>query len=228
MTARTRKTVPPRARQPLRAQPKKAIKLQSPPAAVSRERLLEAAGHFFLQGSYHGVGVAEICSVANVRKGTFYHFFPSKTNLLLEVIERRVLEIEGMINKISSGNVPAARKIMRLFTMTQNAANDSPTHTIPPGFFLGNIILELASSNPPVQSAAKAAFKRWNKAIAPVITQLIDAEDLHNLDPEDAADALLGLMQGGAVMASAYGEPRKMRAFGHIALSLLRSSGRAD
>ena len=212
-----------------RASSSAAIELRPPPVTESRERLLAAASHFFLGGSYHGVGIAEICAAASVQKGTFYHFFPSKTDLLLAVIERRVGEIEETVNKIAAGKVPAARKIVQLFTVSQQSAGDTakdmPRDAMPPGYFLGNIVLELASSNPPVQAAAKTAFSRWIKSIALIVAQLIAEEKLSTLDPEDAAEAVLALVQGGAVMASAYNEPRKMRAFGNIALTLLRASG---
>jgi TetR/AcrR family transcriptional regulator, transcriptional repressor for nem operon len=205
------------------------VELKAPPVAESRQRLLAAAAHFFLNGSYHGVGIAEICAAASVQKGTFYHFFPSKTDLLLAVIERRVEDIEQSITRIAAGKVPAARKIVQLFTVTQQNTSDMLADTardaLPPGYFLGNIILELASSNPPVQAAAKNAFNRWIKAIEHIIVQLVTEEHLHNLDTKDAAEAVLGLVQGGAVMSSAYSEPRKMRAFGTLALTLLRSSG---
>jgi TetR/AcrR family transcriptional regulator, transcriptional repressor for nem operon len=207
---------------------KTTVDLQPPPITESRERLLAAASHFFLSGSYHGVGIAEICAAASVQKGTFYHFFPSKTDLLLAVIERRVLEIEDTVTKIASGKVPAARKIVQLFAASQQTAGDTlkdtPRDCLPPGYFLGNIVLELASSNPPVQAAAKNAFNRWIKSIAVIVAQLIAEEKLSALDPEDAAEAVLALVQGGAVMASAYNEPRKMRAYGNIALTLLRAS----
>lgn len=218
----------PREKGPRRPAAKAAIDLQPPPVTESRERLLAAATHYFLGGSYHGVGIAEICSAASVQKGTFYHFFPSKTDLLLAVIERRVGHIEDTVNKIAAGKVPAARKIVQLFTVSlQNPAEsngDTPRDAMPPGYFLGNIVLELASSNPPVQAAAKTAFNRWIKSISVIVAQLIAEEKLNALDPEDAAEAILALVQGGSVMASAYNEPRKMRAFGNIALTLLRAS----
>lgn len=198
---------------------------EAPAVPESRERLVAAAAHFFLMGSYHGVGIAEICAAANVQKGTFYHFFPSKTDLLLEVVERRVQFVEDLIASIASTNVPAARKIIQIFTMSNATGGEGSRDQVPPGFFLANLVLELASTNPPVQAAAKNAFKRWNGAIARIVSDLISEEELSSLDPTDAADAILGLLQGGAIMASAYADPRKMRAFGHSALSLLRAAG---
>jgi TetR/AcrR family transcriptional regulator, transcriptional repressor for nem operon len=209
--------------------PQRTVSDAKPAGPESRERLLSAASHYFLNGSYHGVGIAEICSAASVQKGTFYHFFPSKTDLLLAAIERRVCEIDAAIGAISASKMSAARKITQLFVLNQLApadpAKETPRDNLPPGYFLANIVLELASSNPPVQAAAKDAFTRWTHSIEAIVAQLIAEESLQNLDTHDAAEAVLGLLQGGAVMAGAYSDPRKMRAFANIALTTLRASG---
>ncbi len=200
----------------------------TPAVAGSRDRLLDTASRFFLNGSYHGVGIAEICAAATVQKGTFYHFFPSKTGLLLAVIDRRVHETEKMILSIAADDAPASRKIVKLFSISPRVTGvDAPRDIQPPGFLLGNIVLELASQNPPVRAAAKAAFDLWIRAIEKIIVQLVREENLSNLETKDAAEAVLGLLQGAAVMASAYNEPRKMRACAHVALSLLRANTEA-
>ena len=53
----------------------------------ARNRLLVAAADLFRDRGFTAIGVAEICLVADVNKGSFYHFFASKRVLLLEVIE---------------------------------------------------------------------------------------------------------------------------------------------
>ena len=55
----------------------------------ARERLIEAAGDLWHRRSYTDVGVGEICAEAGVQKGSFYHFFPSKQDLALAVIDDR-------------------------------------------------------------------------------------------------------------------------------------------
>jgi TetR/AcrR family transcriptional regulator, transcriptional repressor for nem operon len=195
-----------------------------PVVVGSRDRLLETASRLFLNGSYHGCGIAEICAAASVQKGTFYHFFPSKTDLLLAVIDVRVRETEAMIAEIAAAQGPASRKIVRLFLMSPGARDlEEPRDAQSPGFLLGNVVLELGSQNPPVRKAAKAAFDLWIQGIETIVVQLVAEEKLTNLDTKDAAEAVLGLLQGAAVMASAYNEPRKMRAYAQVALSLLRA-----
>lgn len=199
--------------------------LPAGPAPDSRERLLHEAAHLFLSNGFQGVGIAEICTGASVQKGTFYHFFESKTHLLLEVIARQVAEINQSIERIAGKDTSAARKIAALFAMGQPAAGERSERGVPPGTFLGNIVLELSSQNPPVQAATRAAFANWIKLISKIVDQLIREEHLIGLDPEDAAEAVLGILQGSAVMSNAYNDPRKMRAFAHMALTLLRAIG---
>jgi AcrR family transcriptional regulator len=128
-------------------------------APDSRERIVLAASNFFLTGGYNGVGIAEICEAASVHKGTFYHFFPSKTELLLVVIDRRVAVVEDAILTIAGRTDTPERKILALFAMPQDRlGQDQPRDFQSPGQFLGNIILELASTNPPVRTAARKAL----------------------------------------------------------------------
>ena len=52
----------------------------------ARNRLLEGADRLFRDQGFAAVGVAQLCAAAGVNKGSFYHFFPSKQALLLEVV----------------------------------------------------------------------------------------------------------------------------------------------
>lgn len=54
---------------------------------ASRRRLLETAGELIARSSYGSVGVEEICARASVHKGSFYHFFPSKSELAVAALE---------------------------------------------------------------------------------------------------------------------------------------------
>ena len=53
----------------------------------TRERMVRTAARLFLARSYQSVGVNEICAEAQVQKGSFYHFFPSKSDLVIAVID---------------------------------------------------------------------------------------------------------------------------------------------
>ena len=87
----------------------------------SRDRLVSAATELFLGGSFHNVGIAEICETAKVNKGTFYHFFPSKIDLLLEVIDDYVAGIAERYDEIAAADDNAARKLRNVFMVPQQS-----------------------------------------------------------------------------------------------------------
>lgn len=53
----------------------------------ARERLLEAMMELIWVGSFGSTSVDQICERAEVKKGSFYHFFESKHALAMAAIE---------------------------------------------------------------------------------------------------------------------------------------------
>lgn len=53
----------------------------------TRQRLLDAALRLIWESSYGSVGVDEICHLADVKKGSFYHAFKSKSDLAAAAFE---------------------------------------------------------------------------------------------------------------------------------------------
>src|SRR5579871_725419 len=53
----------------------------------TRERLVEAAIDLIYTHGYAGVSVDDVCEAADARKGSFYHYFKSKDELVLEALE---------------------------------------------------------------------------------------------------------------------------------------------
>ena len=192
----------------------------------SRERLITAATELFLGGSFHNVGIAEICEAAAINKGTFYHFFPSKLDLLLEVIDRYVTNIAAKYHEIAASAEPARRKLRHVFMVPQNQ-NEAwkAVHGVASGCFLGTIILELATSEPAVRDKAKWALNEWSKALQPIVAEFLAAENIHNLDAPAAADVIIGIVQGAHVLAKARNDPKVFLTYAQLAIEMLSAAG---
>lgn len=54
-------------------------------APASRDRILQAAAELFLTAGVEATSVAQICKAAGVSNGSFFHHFPNKDELALEV-----------------------------------------------------------------------------------------------------------------------------------------------
>jgi len=61
------------------------------PAELRREELLDAAQQLFLDKSIAATSIDDIARAADVAKGTFYLYFPSKEALLMALQERFIL-----------------------------------------------------------------------------------------------------------------------------------------
>jgi TetR/AcrR family transcriptional regulator, transcriptional repressor for nem operon len=53
----------------------------------TRERLIDTTQRLLWAHGYAGVSVDRICKEAGVKKGSFYHFFPSKEDLVLAALD---------------------------------------------------------------------------------------------------------------------------------------------
>ncbi len=53
----------------------------------TRQKLLDTAIELIWEHSYNAVSVDDICHQAGVKKGSFYHFFPSKSELAVAAYE---------------------------------------------------------------------------------------------------------------------------------------------
>ncbi len=192
----------------------------------SRERLISSATELFLGGGFHNVGIAEICDVGRVNKGTFYHFFPSKLDLLLEVIDRYVNVIAAKYREIADGNESPARKLRSVFMVPQKQNEVwKGIHGAASGCFLGNVILELAATEPVVREKARWALDQWSFALQPVVQEFLKAENIQNLDAPAAAEVLIGMMQGAHVMAKARNDASVFATYGQLAVEMIRAAG---
>jgi TetR/AcrR family transcriptional repressor of nem operon len=77
----------------------------------ARERLIEAMSELIWLGSYGSTSVDHICERAEVKKGSFYHFFASKTELALAVIDEASHEVFSTLDRIYSPTVPPLERI---------------------------------------------------------------------------------------------------------------------
>lgn len=178
------------------------------PVTESRERIIESAGELFLAGSFHKVGIAEICEVARVNKGTFYHFFASKLDLLLEVLDRYAADCRsGFVGVAASQDTPE-RKLAALFTVPR-ARNEAwkAIYGSASGCFLGNVVLEMGANEPAVRERAERAICDLTAVMQPVVEaylkQALGKERVSADAVRDAADILMTLIQGAQVQAKA-------------------------
>jgi TetR/AcrR family transcriptional repressor of nem operon len=83
--------------------------------STAREKLIEAATDLIWLRSYGAIGVDAICDRAGVRKGSFYHFFKSKDELVAAALEHNWQARQPELEAIFSADIPPLARFTRYF-----------------------------------------------------------------------------------------------------------------
>jgi TetR/AcrR family transcriptional repressor of nem operon len=165
----------------------------------TRERLIEAAASLWHARSYGDVGVNEICEVADVRKGSFYHFFSSKQELAVAVIDRHWREAYEtvLMPALAAGETPMAQ----LRELTVGVAGQMGRFTdelgLMPGCPFGNLASELSTIEGPVRERLQRLFESQHEVLQGLLDAAVEAGELpEDTDTAEAARAMHAYAEG--------------------------------
>ncbi len=79
----------------------------------TKQRLIDTALELIWTDSYGSVSVDDICKAANVKKGSFYHFFPSKVDLAVAAMDETSKMARASLDGIFSASVPPLERFAR-------------------------------------------------------------------------------------------------------------------
>lgn len=167
----------------------------------TRERLLAEAMRLFWEKGYNSTSVTDILRQADANSGSLYHFFATKQDLLLGVLERYRDGIEPMLL------MPAWRgvddPIERVYALLDGYRRMLVDSEFRLGCPIGNLALEIAEPDPPVREVIAQNFDAWTDAIERC---LVDAGERlpPDLDRRAIARFALTTMEGGVMLARAH------------------------
>jgi TetR/AcrR family transcriptional regulator, transcriptional repressor for nem operon len=183
----------------------------------ARERLVDAAFRLWFRRSYADVGVSEICEAAGVQKGSFYHFFPSKTDLAVAVVDevagRFDAEIVGPY--LADRTRPPLERLERLIDHHYDFALSNKEETGHVwGCPIGNLSVELSTQDDVLRARLSVFFARWAGAFTTLLDEAVAAGELPPHDTVAAGTVLLAYLQGMTVLAKAGNDPGVFRTIG--------------
>jgi AcrR family transcriptional regulator len=114
---------------------------------IRRNEILEVARQLFYARGYEQTSVQDIIDQVGIAKGTFYHYFGSKLDLLDELIERMVDDSMQIIEPIATDpDLAAPAKFRQLFSAIASWKSQSRTFLLDilrPYFGNDNAVLRL-------------------------------------------------------------------------------------
>jgi AcrR family transcriptional regulator len=82
---------------------------------IRRNEILDTAQKFFYQKGYEQTSIQDIIDNLDIAKGTFYHYFTSKIDMLDQLVDRTTSEISAALKQIADSNLHAIEKFNAFF-----------------------------------------------------------------------------------------------------------------
>lgn len=94
--------------------------------AETHERIFRAALRLFAERGYLQTTVEDITEAADVGKGTFFNYFPTKEHVIARYGEERIEEIEACLKRARAGNESVLKVLEELATDLAGQSSESP------------------------------------------------------------------------------------------------------
>ena len=169
----------------------------------TQQRILDSARELIYSRSYADVGVAAICEHAGVKKGSFYHFFPSKRELTLEVLDQYYLDFKhNLVERAFAQDIAPLARITRFgrlaYTFQKQMLGDTG---IVLGCPFGNLASEMATQDESIRSKIEKIFSNLQHGFRTVLNDAIAAGEVQNINVAATAQAMLAYFEGVMLMA---------------------------
>jgi TetR/AcrR family transcriptional repressor of nem operon len=173
------------------------------PETRSRTSILETASNLMLRYGYAATSVDDICSKAGVTKGSLYHFFATKEELGLAVLNGFY---ERGAARLTSGayaevNNPQKR-LLALFDHLEAIGPELWRH----GCLMGNFACEFAESSQTIRRRVAEMFDELVEWLLPIFRPI--AHDAKEAD--ELAEQTLMVIEGAVIMARAHDDPDRI------------------
>jgi TetR/AcrR family transcriptional regulator, transcriptional repressor for nem operon len=175
----------------------------------TRQRILSTARELFHGNNYADIGIKQICEVAKVQKGSFYHFFPSKRDLALAVIDDMADDwAHGFVQEAFDQNLPPMERLDYLIDAAyywQKAAKDLEGRM--PGCLFGNLVLEVSTRDDVLRAKLSAVFDKTKSRFEQTLIEAVEAGAISALDTDLTAQAMLAYLEGMILLAKSRNDP---------------------
>ena len=193
-----------------------------PRVSDMKERLMDAAMDLIWHNSYGATSVDAICERAGAKKGSFYYFFKSKSELAAAALEADWSKKKAEMDAIFSPTVPPLERLDRYFDYVHDRLAELQQEC---GSILGCPLLSIGSE-----------VSTHDKVVRDTVDRILDRKikyfesairDAHSQglivapDPEAKARALFACYHGTLAQARIQNDLELLRDFKQVAMDVL-------
>ncbi|MFO1454709.1 MAG: TetR/AcrR family transcriptional regulator [Steroidobacteraceae bacterium] len=176
----------------------------APATPETRQRLVVAALELFWEKGYGSTSIADILGRANANAGSLYHFFPTKQDLLLEVLDTYHRGIDAMLLQPAWAGIDDP--LQRVFALLARYRGLIEMTECAYGCPIGSLALELHEPDLPVRQRLANNFSAWTDAVERCFAAVPTLPP--DVDRRRLAEFALTTMEGGVMLTRTYRDAR--------------------
>ena len=157
----------------------------------TRGKIIKAAQDLFARSGYESASVAEICRMAGISKGAFYHHFPSKQSVFLDLLTDWLKGIDNGLEMLRGSQTEQVQSLIRMADILPEIIRAAEGR-LP-------IFLEFwihAARDQELWNSAIAPYRRYREYFKQIIADMDPTGAMSAAQKETAASAVLSLSIG--------------------------------
>jgi TetR/AcrR family transcriptional repressor of nem operon len=187
-----------------------------------KERLTDAALDLIWENSYGATSVDAICERAGAKKGSFYYFFKSKSELTAAALEAEWNKRKADMDSLFSPTIPPLERFDRYFDYVHDRLSELQKAC---GSILGCPLLTIGSEVGTQDQGVRQTVDRiWDRNIKYFESAIRDADAqglIEAPDPEAKAKMLFACYHGTLTQARIQNDVELLRDFKQMAMDVL-------
>ena len=188
----------------------------------TRQRLLDSARELLYSRSYGNVGVKEICDMAGVQKGSFYHFFPSKQELTLAVLDEFFIILKQEIFSRSFrpewSGMKQLNALLENIYVFQKDTKEQIGKTL--GCPYGNMSSEMSTQDEVIRQRLNALLQQMEMSLKTALDQALHEGEIAPCNTAATAAAMFAFIEGLMLLAKTRNDPELIREIGAAMLTI--------
>ena len=157
-----------------------------------RQQIVETAYALFKRIGYHATGIDRIIAEANVAKMTMYRNFPSKDDLIVEVLQYRAKRFDAQLDRLAKEVATPDQKIGTILDWYERWFQRPDFH----GCLFQHALAEFGDPGHPVFEAVAEQKNGFKRRLRRILEKTLPRDRA-----ETASTALFMLLEGATLLA---------------------------
>jgi TetR/AcrR family transcriptional repressor of nem operon len=186
----------------------------------TKDGLLEAGKRIFLERGYNHAGIELILQAVGVPKGSFYHYFDSKEDFGLQVLNRFAEGHNADLDRYLGDH--RFSPLERLRRLVEARCERLESQECRNGCLVGNLSQEMAGQNEAFRSRLGEIFRGWADRYAACLKEAQDAGEISDeFDAGELAEFWMNSWQGAVLRAKTIRSTVPLRTFLNLMLAFI-------